>query len=422
MIPFLSIISLGLLAYFLVYLYRLQNAALKLFYWPGFAIKLLGGVSLGIIYQYYYVAGDTFGFFADAQKVANSIFSVPLNYFEFLFFGDASYLIAEGLINTQERSLFLVKILSLVTIISFDNYWIASLYFSAISFLGCWYLFTQINRHYQNTKIPSAISFLALPSLVFWGSGIVKESLAIGSLMFLSGIFLNLIKQKRLTWWEWLVGLIVLLNLWNLKYYWVVMFIPSTLSSLFVIRFIQPLLAKLAYLEMLTWIASFSLLVLLASGLHPNFYLNRVLDVIVENNNTYLQLDQGPHVQFSDLKSSWVSILLNTPLALFSGLYRPFLTEVSTLFQAVIGLENLLLLLLTLYNLFHLGKFWNSKERLLIFGLLVYILLLAVFLTLSTPNFGTLSRYRIGFLPFLYFLLLCLPVRKLPWVNKLTLP
>jgi len=32
---------------------------------------------------------------------------------------------------------------------------------------------------------------------------------------------------------------------------------------------------------------------------------------------------------------------------------------------------------------------------------------LAVFLALSTPNFGTLSRYRVGFIPFFVFLTAC---------------
>jgi hypothetical protein len=37
---------------------------------------------------------------------------------------------------------------------------------------------------------------------------------------------------------------------------------------------------------------------------------------------------------------------------------------------------------------------------------LFYVVFLCVFLALSTPNFGTLSRYRIGFTPFLWLLLL----------------
>ena len=134
-IVLLSIFSTGLLVYSVAKLYRQQNGLMKSFFWPALILKLSGGVALGIIYKYFYTTGDTFGFFSDAQQAAGSIYSAPSAYFNFIFFGDSSRLLTDGLINTQVRSLFLVRILSLVTFISFNNYWIASLYLSTISFL-----------------------------------------------------------------------------------------------------------------------------------------------------------------------------------------------------------------------------------------------------------------------------------------------
>jgi hypothetical protein len=37
--------------------------------------------------------------------------------------------------------------------------------------------------------------------------------------------------------------------------------------------------------------------------------------------------------------------------------------------------------------------------------ILIYCFVLCILLAISTPNFGTLSRYRIGFLPFFVFVL-----------------
>jgi hypothetical protein len=54
---------------------------------------------------------------------------------------------------------------------------------------------------------------------------------------------------------------------------------------------------------------------------------------------------------------------------------------------------------------------WGYRERLrqpvsiLFLATASYCIVLCVFLALSTPNLGTLSRYRVGFLPFLIFLL-----------------
>ncbi len=43
-------------------------------------------------------------------------------------------------------------------------------------------------------------------------------------------------------------------------------------------------------------------------------------------------------------------------------------------------------------------------------ALLLYTVLLATLLALSSPNFGTLLRYKVGFLPFLAYLLLIHPL------------
>jgi hypothetical protein len=54
-------------------------------------------------------------------------------------------------------------------------------------------------------------------------------------------------------------------------------------------------------------------------------------------------------------------------------------------------------------------KISNAPDRLLILAVIVYAVVLCIFLAISTPNFGTLARYRIGFLPFLIVLLVSQP-------------
>ena len=143
-----------------------------------------------------------------------------------------------------------------------------------------------------------------------------------------------------------------------------------------------------------------------------------MLSVIVDNYNAYTQVSIiGPFVNYTDLNPNWGSIVLNSPWALISGLFRPFVFEINSLFQLVISIENTLLLLLSVYNMKYLTRIPYSSNRLLIVSALVYIILLAIFLTLSTPNFGTLSRYRIGFLPFLFCLLLYYPSQ--PFISRI---
>ncbi len=78
--------------------------------------------------------------------------------------------------------------------------------------------------------------------------------------------------------------------------------------------------------------------------------------------------------------------------------------------QLIAAVENTIILLLSLVALANLKKLVQSPERLLLFSIVVYVALLCLFLTLSTPNYGTLVRYRVGFLPF-YILLIAMENR-----------
>ena len=68
--------------------------------------------------------------------------------------------------------------------------------------------------------------------------------------------------------------------------------------------------------------------------------------------------------------------------------------------------ENAALLVATLMALPAMRYIARSPHRLLLVSLIVYTGMLCVFITLSTPNFGTLCRYRVGYMPFFVFLVL----------------
>lgn len=412
MIVIASALALSLSAFFLVKNYKSQPFGLNGFYWPGLFIRLCAGVGMGLVYTYYYSVGDTFGFFSDSLKISNLYEEDWVKYLQFLWAGDESHELANQLINVQVRSLFLVKTLSVLLMLSFKNYWIASLYFSSLAFLGSWFLVSKIDLYYPKAKRAAIISFLVLPSFVFWSSGIVKESLAIGALMFLAGAFLVVIQNGKLNVFEIFIGIISLYFLWSLKYYWAVLFIPANVTTLLVIKLKSRVdFGFKKWIEFPIWVTVFCVIILLASTIHPNFYLSRLLTIIVDNHDVYSQFSiEKPFVHFSNLAPTWPSIISNSPWALFSGLFRPMIFEGNTAFQFIIGSENLILLGLLLFNLKYLSRYWSSPQRLLIFSIIVYVALLAIFLTLSTPNFGTLSRYRIGFLPFIFFILLYLPL------------
>ncbi|RZK46714.1 MAG: hypothetical protein EOO59_18880 [Hymenobacter sp.] len=114
-----------------------------------------------------------------------------------------------------------------------------------------------------------------------------------------------------------------------------------------------------------------------------------------------------PHIAYAGLRPTAGSMARHFPLAAFQALARPWLGESAAPRYLLAGLENLLLLGLLGLAAGALAR--GRAGRLpptLALALLLYCLVLAGLSGLSTPNLGTLHRYRAILLPWLLWLLL----------------
>jgi len=145
----------------------------------------------------------------------------------------------------------------------------------------------------------------------------------------------------------------------------------------------------------------------MASTIHPNLNPDKVLSAIVVNHDlTLAASDNSGVIHFEELKPEPGSIFRNFPLALFSGLFRPLVGESGNLLRILTGLENLFLLIFFGWALFNLKKTRIQGSLNLIFTGVIYVTLTASLLALSSPNFGSLTRYKVGFMPFFILLIL----------------
>lgn len=371
----------------------------------GFALlfKLSMGIALGLVYRYYYQANDTWLFFEDAGKLADFARGDFKSYTQFLWHTDQTQSVWHLLANTQERSLFFVKIVSVFALISGNSYWITAIYFSFISFISCWYLFQTVIKNFAESTPAAALAFLFFPSVVFWSSGIVKETIALAGLYCLASVFIKIIKGDTRTWVEGVLVFFSFYVAWSLKYYWTALFMAVVTTSLLMFL-VQKRIVGIQRYKLIAWVVIFLALSAIASQLHPNFYLTRFLNVLITNHDDFVKISRPDAlIHYYQLTASWLSIFINAPWALCSGLFRPFIIEATGITPVFASIENFGLLVLTGACFFH-RKAPNS-DRLLFFSTVVYVVLLCVFLALSTPNLGTLSRYRVGFLPFFTFII-----------------
>ena len=104
------------------------------------------------------------------------------------------------------------------------------------------------------------------------------------------------------------------------------------------------------------------------------------------------------HFDIGKFEDTPTGILSKAPIAITAGLYRPFLWEAGNAVMLISGLENSLLLILTIYILFKVGPFRTFKfiatEPLLLFSF-TFAIVMAFSVGLTSANFGALVRYKI---------------------------
>lgn len=379
------------------------HAKKNIFFWASLLTHIGGGLAVGAIYIFYYSANDTWQFFSDAQVLSNIAKNDFLGYIKILVdFSDN--LFVSGIVTDDFRSLIFVKLLSLFCLISLDSYWISAVYFSFIAFASSWFLFSRVTSLISNSSAAAALAFLFFPSVIFWGSGIEKESLALASLYFLAGIFIEWMMQKKIRGWYGLPAIVACVLLWALKYYWAGVFFISLGATWIVVSltgryYITKIKMGIIYLAVFTGAA------VVVSFLHPNFYLYRLLDVLILNHNAFVRISNPDNlIHFYNLNPSVTSLVINSPWALVSGFFRPFIGEGHGWTGVFASVENSFIFLLFVFFVVASIK-KKPVVSILFWAVSSYVVVLCIFLALSTPNLGTLSRYRVGFLPFFVFIL-----------------
>jgi hypothetical protein len=401
------IVNVAIIAMLLVRASKRTPLHLRSWYWVGWASHAIGGVSVGLLYFFYYQEGDTLHYFNDGKILSSLARENFSNYLSFLWENKPFDQVASITYLHEPRALFFSKLVGLINLITFDHYWITSLYFSLLSFLGVFTLVKTLIQYYPQYTKPILFSFMILPSSVLWSCGVIKESLAMACVNYSVTAFILLYHKQHLKVVQWLLLLICSILLFILKYYFAAVLLPILFSSLLHQHVIQPFVkSKAAVVTLVTWLFPLVIIMILATFIHPNFYLDRVLSVIYSNYNQFVAYSNPEDIiSFPSLQPTWLSILLNTPWAVVSGLYRPFLWEAGTFFQVAASLENLLLIILTIGAFPVFSRLYRSKDLILIMALIIYCFILCAFLTLSTPNFGTLIRYRVGFISFFTLLI-----------------
>ncbi len=394
---------------------KLETDPMFKYFLPGLGVKLFGALGLCLVYTLYYPGGDTLQYYNDGVCLVKLFFVNTPGFLRILFHAHESTNVL--LFNSETgypayirdtETWFVVKIACIFVLFGFGSFIATNFLIAAFSFLGVWRLFKVFNNEFPEIQKELAITIFFIPSVFFWGSGLLKDTFTFAGIGYLVyGYYMAFIKKEKI-FGNLLVAIISALVILAIKPYIFVGIMPGIIfwSVHKIITQVKGEIAKIATIPVflvLGGIFGFILLSLLQNQL-AEYSLDKVLQKsVVNQQDLKMEYYHGNSFDIGYFDSTIPSMLRKLPQALTATFFRPFILEANNIVMLISGIENLLILLLTIRVLFMvrvLGIFrFFLKHHLLTFCL-IFSIFFGFAVGISTSNFGSLVRYKIPCLPF----------------------
>jgi hypothetical protein len=395
---------------------KLPNDTLKKYHRQAFWIKILASI-LFVLYYTYLTGGDTRSLYyteghnfyqhlLSNHETWKYIFSKGTEYDPSLVFrhGNEGYFLEEG-------NFMVIRLTALLSFITFGKFVLINLIFGCFAFSGIWKLFMFFYNQRPHLHKAIAISILFFPSVVFWSSGLLKDSLCIGALGWLTYSLSQIIKRKKLVRNSFLLFLSVYL-LSVVKVYILLAYAPLLLLYFF-LRGLQNI--RFAFFKYLISITIFISIIFIFSQVYNSleseldaYAIDNLASSISSLNETIqnISASKGAESNFNlgaEFDGTFAGLLKISPFALVATFFRPFIWETGKISQLMAAVESLILFFFTLKIILKTGPYRFIKYILadpLIFFCISFAITFGLFVGASTLNFGTLVRYKIPCMPF----------------------
>lgn len=367
-----------------------------------FLIKILVSFS----FAKFYGSSDSFTYFNDSLGVYKVLFINPLHFLQLFFTAydnhsdnalppHINHYLSEYNIIFWSRfwnsEFMVIRFLTLFNIFTLGHYYPDAVFFAFISMIGIFYLYRLFLRWFPEKNFLLITAFLAIPSVIFFTSGIHKEAPTI----FIIGLILwnfNKICEGDLNLKKLFTLIISFYVLYELRMFILVFMIPNLIGYYWWFKSPKKFFLKFALIHLIYWTAAFHV-----NLIFPSFNL---LYNIVLKQELFLKLNGNTNFQVTPLQSNFFSLLKNSPNALKDAMFYPFIVKPTTLFQWLIYFEGIALIIIFSICLIK-NKIRNLKFHPLTVFSFTFSLSVLILLGLIVPNLGAMVRYKSLVLPFL---------------------
>jgi hypothetical protein len=409
----LLIILVYVVAYFIRG--RFTDVITRRYFFPALTVKIIGALSLGLVYQFYYDGGDTFNYHTFGSRVIwEALMENPVTGLKLIFFSSehpdpATFRYASRILfYSDSSSYFVIRMAAILNIFTFSAYSATAVLFAVISFIGSWLFFLAFYRQYPDLHKWIAVSAFFIPSVFFWGSGILKDTIILACLGSSTYEVKKIFIDKHVTVKSFIILLVSLLAIYEIKKYVLLCFLPAALFWIFIgnlSKIGSPILKILLVpLVVAVTVASGYFAVLKVGASDPRYALDKLAKtarITAYDIGFYTGRNAGSGYSLGQLDDSFGSLLRLSPQAINVSLFRPYLWEVKNPLMLLSALESLALLGFTAYLILFRGlRFFRAFRNPTVLFCLIFSITFAFAVGVSTFNFGTLARYKIPLLPF----------------------
>lgn len=420
----LTIFDLLLVPIYLLFIYFIASNVqhkniiqkpLYKWYTKGLMVKLFGAIAVCVIYQFYYEGGDTTNYYETSRAIANLLYKDG-NSFRDVMSGNNS---AENLSCFDAttgypvywrdgKALFVARLFVPLYFFSFQSFIVMAILLSWVCYTGIWRLFLLFNEQFPQLEKQFAISFFFIPSIFFWGSGLLKDTITLSAVGWYTYHFYYFFIQKKYKFSSLIYIFIAGFLLITIKPYILFALIPGSiiwLSNERLVNVKSKLLRVIAGPFFISIGVIIGFFVLSRMGDVLGVYaIDKVMDKAVESNMDQKQAYYGGNsFDIGDYDANPISMLGKAPQAIAATLFRPYLWDAKNPVMLMSALENAYIMLLTIFLMIRL-KFIGffrliGKNPLLLFSVL-FSLFFAFSVGIATSNFGSLVRLKIPCIPF----------------------
>ncbi len=381
-----------------------------------FLVKLLFSIGLVLVYTYYYTDrayADIYKYFDDGITIHESMSEHPKATLEVMTgvgFDRNDPEIRGVLANThhfdkkddsflESNHRLIIRLNSLLRFVSLGSIYIHSLFFCFLSFMGLVAMYRALGLFLTpDTRYVLLLPVFLVPSILFWSSGLLKETLVI---FFLGILFFSAIKLFAMK------NIIANLFLSALSLHFLFLSKPFVALGFLISFYMMGIVYFKGYLKIVSILIGISS-VLWFFYAHNTFVCDIMSSIISKRNEFValgLKMKAGSLADRDIYPLGCLIPIQLLPAGLYCMFFQPFVWS-HGLFEKIFGFENLLVLLLSLIPVFYFQMPKGNRLQLAVFSF-VFVSLNYTLIGVTVPIIGALVRYKIFGLLFYLVLLIC---------------